>query len=109
MTPMLFHDAAHEMFIIFMPTELNMGQMEREQLIGQMARQVMDSMPSENRRAYMLQPQTMITMQSFMEKVLETEGVTKEMIQRQQKQLERKVKHGKAERQDDRLGHGNKE
>jgi hypothetical protein len=53
-----------------------------------MARQVMDSMPQEKRRAYMLQPQTMITMQSFMEKVLETEGVTKEMIQRQQKQLE---------------------
>lgn len=88
MTPMLFHDAQHEMFIVFMPQELNMGQMEREQLIGQMARQVMDSMPSEKRRAYMLQPQTVLTMQSFMEKVLETEGVTKEMIQRQQKQLE---------------------
>jgi hypothetical protein len=88
MTPLLFHDAQHEMFIIFMPQELNMGQMEREQLIGQMARQVMDSMPQEKRRAYMLQPQTMLTMQSFMEKVLETEGVTREMIQRQQKQLE---------------------
>lgn len=88
MTPMLFHDAQHEMFIVFMPQELNMGQMEREQLIGQMARQVMDSMPSEKRRAYMLQPQTVLTMQSFMEKVLETEGVTKEMIQQQQKQLE---------------------
>ncbi len=88
MTPMLFHDADHEMFVIFMPQELNMSQMEREQLIGQMARQVMDSMPPERRRAYMLTPQTVLTMQSFMEKVLETEGVTKEMIQRQQKQLE---------------------
>jgi hypothetical protein len=67
---------------------LNMGQVEREQFIGQMARQVMDGMPPEKRRAYMLQPQTVLTMQSFMEKVLETEGVTKEMIQRQQKQLE---------------------
>lgn len=88
MTPMLFHDAKHEMFVIFMPQELNLGHMEREQLIGQMARQVMDNMPQEKRRAYMLQPQTVLTMQSFMEKVLETEGVTKEMIQRQQKQLE---------------------
>lgn len=88
MTPLLFHDADHEMFVIFMPQELNLGQMEREQLIGQMARQVMEGMPQEKRRAYMLQPQTVLTMQSFMEKVLETEGVTKEMIQRQQKQLE---------------------
>ncbi|MEJ2747678.1 MAG: CpXC domain-containing protein [Anaerolineae bacterium] len=72
MTPMLFHDAEHEMFVIFMPQELNMGQVEREQFIGQMARQVMDGMPPEKRRAYMLQPQTVLTMQSFMEKVLET-------------------------------------
>ena len=98
MTPMLFHDAAHEMFVIFMPQEMNMGQMERERLIGQMARQVMDSMPSERRRAYMLQPQTVLTMQSFMEKVLETEGVTKEMIQRQQKQLELLQKLAKADK-----------
>jgi hypothetical protein len=98
MTPMLFHDAAHEMFVIFMPQEMNLGQMERERLIGQMARQVMDSMPSERRRAYMLQPQTMLTMQSFMEKVLETEGITKEMIQRQQKQLELLQKLAKADK-----------
>ncbi len=36
----------------------------------------------------MLQPVTMLTMQSFLERVLETEGITKEMIARQQKQAE---------------------
>jgi hypothetical protein len=42
----------------------------------------------EQRRGYMLQPQTMLTMQSFMEKVWETEGVTPEMLARQQRQVE---------------------
>ncbi len=88
MAPMVFHDAAHEMFLVFMPPEMNMGQIEREQLIGRLTRQVMDKMPPEKRRAYMLQPQTIISMQTFMEKVLETEGITKEMVARQQKQLE---------------------
>lgn len=87
-TPLLFHDPAHELFMIYMPQELNLGQVEREQLIGQMARQVMDGLPSEKRRAYMLQPQTVISMQTFIEKVLETEGITREMIQRQRNQLE---------------------
>ena len=87
-TPLVFHDAAHEMFLIYMPQELNMGQMEREQTIGQLTQQVMNKMPAEKRRAYMLQPQVIISMQTFMEKVLETEGITKEMIERQKKQLE---------------------
>ena len=42
----------------------------------------------EKRRGYMLQPQTMLTMQSFMERVWGTEGVTPEMLARQQKQVE---------------------
>ncbi|MCP4427081.1 MAG: hypothetical protein GY803_21550, partial [Chloroflexi bacterium] len=88
MTPMLFHDATHEMFAIFMPPEMNLGHEQREQIIGQLARQVMDSLPPEKRRAYMLQPQTIINLQTFMEMILETEGITKEMIQRQQKQIE---------------------
>jgi hypothetical protein len=88
MTPMLFHDATHEIFAIFMPPEMNLNHEQREQIIGQLARQVMDSLPPEKRRAYMLQPQTIINLQTFMEMILETEGITKEMIQRQQKQLE---------------------
>jgi hypothetical protein len=87
-TPMVYHDPAHELFMIYIPTEMNMNQMQREQFIGQMTRQVMEATPQEQRRAYMFQAQTILTMQTFMEKVLETEGVTKEMIERQKKQSE---------------------
>ncbi|WP_420642363.1 CpXC domain-containing protein [Candidatus Leptofilum sp.] len=87
-TLMLFHDADHEMFMVHVPQELNLNQMQREQMIGQLTKQVMDEMPPEDRRAYMFQPQIMLNWQSFMEKVLETEGVTPEMIARQKKQSE---------------------
>ena len=87
-TLMLFHDPDHEMFMIHVPQELNLNQMQREQMIGQLTKQVMDEMPPEDRRAYMFQPQIMLNWQTFMEKVLETEGITPEMIARQKKQSE---------------------
>lgn len=87
-TVLLFHDPDYEMFIVHMPPQLNMDEMQREQMIGSLTRQAMESLPPEERRAYMFQPQTILNMQTFMEKVLETEGITKEMIDRQRKQSE---------------------
>lgn len=87
-SPLVFHDAEHEMFLIHMPQELNLNTMQREEMVGRLTRGLMDSLPPEQRRAYLLQPQTILTMQTFMEKVLETEGITKEMIERQKKQAE---------------------
>lgn len=87
-TMMAFHDADYEMFMVYVPQELNLNQVQREQMIGQLTKQVMDDLPPEERRAYMFQPQIMLNWQTFMEKVLETEGVTPEMIARQKKQSE---------------------
>lgn len=83
-----YHDADHELFMIYLPQELHLNQVQREQMIGRMTQDALNSLPPEERRAYILQPQMIINMQTFMEKVLETEGITKEMIERQQKQVE---------------------
>jgi hypothetical protein len=84
--PLVYHDPAHELFMTFVPPEMHLDQMQREQMIGRMVREVMEKTPPEKRRAYMLQPQPVLSMQTFMENVLETEGITKEMIERQRKQ-----------------------
>ncbi len=87
-TPLLFHDPAHDVFMVHVPQEMHLDQVRREELVGRMVKQVVDQTPPEKRRGYMLQPQTMLTMQSFMEKVWGTEGVTPEMLARQQRQVE---------------------
>jgi hypothetical protein len=87
-TPLLYHDPAHELFMVFVPMELNLPHVEQQKLIGELVRQVMDKMPAEKRRAYMLQPLTIINMQTLLEKVLETEGITPEMMARQRQQGE---------------------
>lgn len=86
--PVLYHDPDHELFMVYVPMELNVNQVERERMIGQLVKQAMDSLPADKRRGYMLNPQNILSMQTFMEKVLETEGITPEMIARQRKQME---------------------
>jgi hypothetical protein len=85
-TPLVYHDPEHELFMLYIPSEMPMDQVEREQWIGRLTRQVVDNLPPEQRKGYLFQPQEIINMETFMEKVLETEGITKEMIDRQKKQ-----------------------
>jgi len=87
-TPFLYHDPAHDLFMVHIPQEMPMDHFRREELVGRLVQQVVNQTPMEKRRGYMLQPQTMLTMQSFMERVWETEGVTPDMLARQQKQVE---------------------
>lgn len=87
-TPLLYHDPEHELFMVHVPMELDLGSDERQQLIGRLVQEVMEHTPPEERRGYMLQPQEIIRYQTFLEKILETEGVTPEMIARQRKQGE---------------------
>jgi hypothetical protein len=86
--PILYHDPDHELFMIHVPVEMGLPAQEQEQLIGSMIQQAMDSLPPEERRGYMFQPQMILSMQTFMEKVFETEGITPEMLARQRNQSE---------------------
>ena len=90
---LLFHDPDYEIFMVHVPPQLNLDPDRREQMIGQMTQQVMAALPQEERRAYMFQPEIMLNFQTFMERVLETEGISKEMIalQKQQSELLKKL------------------
>ncbi len=87
-TPFLYHDPEHELFMVHMPMEMNLSHDEEQRIIGQLVRSAMDRLSPEERRGYMLQPQTIINLQTLMEKVLETEGVTPEMMAQQRSQAE---------------------
>jgi hypothetical protein len=87
-TPLLYHDPEHELFLVHVPMEMNLSHEDQQQLIGQLVRRAMDSLPSEQRKGYMLQPQTIISMQTLVEKVLEAEGITPEMLAQQRAQAD---------------------
>ncbi len=96
-SPFVYHESAHDLLISFVPMELNMPYDQQEKMMGQMVRAIVENVPMEKRRAYLLQPQQMMRWQTFMETILGTEGITKEMIARQQKQGELMQKLSKAD------------
>lgn len=86
-TPLVYHDPEKELLLTYFPVELGLPINEQERIIGPLVTQAMNSLPQEKRKAYLLRPQTMLTMQSLIERILEGDGITKEMIQEQQKRL----------------------
>jgi hypothetical protein len=87
-TPLVYHDPEKELLLTYFPPELGLPVNEQERIIGPLITKVMNSLPQEKRKAYLLRPQTMLTMQTLVEKILEGDGITKEMIQEQQKRLQ---------------------
>jgi hypothetical protein len=86
-TPMVYHDPQKELLLTFFPPDLNLKLEEQERLIGPLINKVVNNLPQEQRKAYLLRPQAVLTMQGLIERVLEADGITKEMIQAQQKRL----------------------
>jgi hypothetical protein len=86
-TPIVYHDSQKELLLTYFPPELGLPVNEQERTIGPLITKVTNSLPPEKRKAYLLRPQTMFTMQTLIERVLEADGITKEMIQAQQQRL----------------------
>ena len=80
-TPLLYHDPEHEFLAIFMPAQLNMTEVQRQQAIGDLSKALIDALPSEQRRGYMLSPQMFLSMDSLGEKILGLDGITPDMIE----------------------------
>jgi hypothetical protein len=86
-TPIVYHDSDKELLLTFFPGELGIPVNEQEKLIGPLITQVTNRLPPEKRKAYLLRPQSFLTHQSLIERVLGADGITPEMIQAQQKRV----------------------
>jgi hypothetical protein len=60
---------------------------EQERLMGPYITQVLNRLPPDKRKAYLLRPQSMLTMQTMIDRILEADGITKEMVEASQKRL----------------------
>jgi hypothetical protein len=86
-TMVVYHDPEKELLLTFVPAELGLPRNEQERLIGNLINQVVNKLPPEKRKAYILRPQSALTMQGLVERILEADGITREMIQAQQQKL----------------------
>jgi len=86
--PFLYHDPDKELALIYMPMEAGRDDLERQQAIGRLTSRVMNRLPPEERKGYLLQPQVYFTLETLVNKVLEADGVTPEMLEQQRARAE---------------------
>lgn len=86
-TPIVYHDPQKELLLTYFPPELNVPRNDQERLLGGLINQVVNRLPLEQRKGYLLRPQANLTLQGLVERVLEADGITKEVLQAQQQRL----------------------
>ena len=86
--PIIYHDPDKELLLTFFPPDLHTPLNEQEKQFGPLIKRIMDNLPPAKRKAYLLQPKSMLTYQTLIEKVLEADGITKAMLEDQQKRVE---------------------
>jgi len=87
-TPVVYHDNEKELLLTFFPSELGLPLNEQEKMVGPLIKQVMDRLPPEKRKGYLLSPQANLTYESMLETILGKDGITPEMIKGQQERVQ---------------------
>jgi hypothetical protein len=86
--PIMYHDPNKELLLSFVPMDLGLPQAEQEKLIGRLMNEVINKLPTEKRKGYLLNPKPAFTLQGLVERVLEADGVTKEMLDSQRAKVQ---------------------
>ncbi len=87
-TPIVYHDNEKELLLTFFPSELGLPVNEQEKMVGPLITKVTEKLPAEKRKGYLLRPQSFLTYQSMIERILAADGISKEMLDNQQKRVD---------------------
>lgn len=86
-TPIVYHDNEKELLLTFFPPELGLPLNEQEKVIGPLIKQVMERLPAEKRKGYLLSPMPNLTYESMVQVILGKDGITPEMLKEQQERV----------------------
>ncbi|MFQ5812801.1 MAG: CpXC domain-containing protein [Anaerolineae bacterium] len=85
--PFVYHDPDKEMLLCFLPPELDLKGNDQHKLVGDLTNRLINSLPPEERKGYLLQPKIFLSLPGLMDEVLQAEGVTKEMLEARKAKL----------------------
>lgn len=85
--PIVYHDNDKELLLTFFPPELGLPLNEQERVIGPLIKQIMDRLPPEKRKGYLLNPMPNLTYESMIQTILGKDGITPEMLKEQQERV----------------------
>lgn len=82
-TPLFYHDAEKQLYLVFIPQELNLSAEQEEGLIGEHTSALMTSLSSDAPRGYLLQPRRMMALATLIDTILEADGIPREVLEQQ--------------------------
>ena len=82
-TPILYHDADNELLVAFVPPELDFAAQQRDQVVGELLRELTSGLPKDEFRGYMFQPRQALTMQGLLEQIMEGDGAARDEMEQQ--------------------------
>jgi hypothetical protein len=85
--PIVYHDPSKELLLSFVPMEAGLSKDDQERSVGGLIQKALERLPPERRKAYLLQPQAVLTMQGMVDRILGADGVTKEQIEGQRQKI----------------------
>lgn len=86
-TPFFYHDADKELALLFIPMNLNLKEADQQKMIGRLTSTVINNLPPEKRKAYLLQPQQFFNLKTMIETILHADGITPEMLAKEEARL----------------------
>jgi len=85
--PLVYHDPAAEFLAVYFPPQLDIPEIERQKMIGEMTQSLMNSLPPDQRKGYFLSPHQFISRQNLIDAVLGTMGISQEELNQQREKI----------------------
>lgn len=83
--PLVYHDPRAEFLAIYFPQQLNIPELEKQKMIGEVTQSLMRGLPPEQRKGYFLNPRQFASRQNLADAIYGTMGISQEELDRQRK------------------------
>lgn len=81
--PMFYYDLEKELALVLSPNSLSLSGPEQDKIIGSLTNSLVNSLPAEQRKFYLLNPKLFLTFDSIVKAILEADGITEEVLEAQ--------------------------
>jgi hypothetical protein len=86
--PIVYHDADKKLCLVYFPAELRASPADQERFVGDVTSFLIKNLPPEVPRGYLLSPRRFISIASLVDAVFEADGISKEMLDAQRRQID---------------------
>ncbi len=86
--PIVYHDPKKELLLTYTPPDLGKTMEEKEATLAPLLKEVIDNLEPKDRKGYLFQPMSMMSINNLVKNVLLEDGITEGMIQEQQDKMQ---------------------